>query len=167
MYTSVKAFADQWKEQSGATRKILGALTEESLSVKVAPEHRDLARVAWHIVQTIPEMAELTGLTLEGPAKDTPLPGTLREIKEGYEIAAGSLLEQIEKNWTDETLQVEDNMFGETWNRGYSLTVIIQHEIHHRGQMTVLMRQAGLKVPGVFGPSREEWANYNAPPPEV
>ena len=67
----------------------------------------------------------------------------------------------------NETLQVEDNMFGETWKRSYSLTVIVQHEIHHRGQMTVLMRQAGLKVPGVFGPSKEEWANYNAPIPEV
>ncbi|UCD95330.1 MAG: DinB family protein [Candidatus Zixiibacteriota bacterium] len=167
MFTSVKAFADQWKEQSDATRKILGALSEESLSVTVAPEHRDLARMAWHIVQTIPEMAELTGLKLEWPAKDTALPETLNGIREGYEAAAGSLLKQIQKNWTDDTLQVEDNMFGETWKRGYSLMVIVQHEIHHRGQMTVLMRQAGLKVPGVFGPSKEEWANYNAPPPEI
>jgi uncharacterized damage-inducible protein DinB len=35
--------------------------------------------------------------------------------------------------------------------------MIIKHIIHHRGQMTVLMRQAGLKVPGVYGPAREEW----------
>ncbi|MBI2416475.1 MAG: hypothetical protein HYV28_00920 [Ignavibacteriales bacterium] len=29
--------------------------------------------------------------------------------------------------------------------------------------MTVLMRQAGLKVPGAYGPSREEWAAYGMP----
>jgi uncharacterized damage-inducible protein DinB len=40
----------------------------------------------------------------------------------------------------------------------------MSHEIHHRGQMTVLMRQAGLKVPGVYGPSREEWTAYGMPP---
>jgi hypothetical protein len=33
--------------------------------------------------------------------------------------------------------------------------------------MTVLMRQAGLKVPGVYGPAREEWAAYGMPPPAV
>jgi uncharacterized damage-inducible protein DinB len=167
MFTSVKAFTDHWKEQSDATRKILGALSEKSLSAKVAPEHRNLARMAWHIALTIPEMAKLTGLKLEGPKKDAPLPKTLKEIREGYDVAADSLLEQVQTNWTDATLQVEDNMFGENWKRGYSLLVIVQHEIHHRGQMTVLMRQAGLKVPGVFGPSKEEWADYNAPVPEI
>jgi hypothetical protein len=29
--------------------------------------------------------------------------------------------------------------------------------------MTVLMRQAGLRVPGVCGPSLEEWALFGAP----
>jgi uncharacterized damage-inducible protein DinB len=31
-----------------------------------------------------------------------------------------------------------------------------------RGQLTVLMRQADLKVPGVYGPSKEEWEAMNA-----
>ena len=35
---------------------------------------------------------------------------------------------------------------------------LINHQNHHRGQMTVLMRQAGLTVPGVYGPAKEEWA---------
>jgi len=25
------------------------------------------------------------------------------------------------------------------------------------------MRQAGLKVPGIYGPAREEWAQYGLP----
>ena len=43
------------------------------------------------------------------------------------------------------------------------LSALIRHEAHHRGQMTVLMRQAGLTVPGVYGPSREEWVAYGMP----
>ena len=30
--------------------------------------------------------------------------------------------------------------------------------------MTVLMRQAGVPVPGMYGPSKEEWAAMGLPP---
>lgn len=167
MFNSVNQFAEFWKSHSDATRKIFNALTEESLSAEVAPEHRNLKRMAWHIVVTIPEMAVRTGLELDGPKADSPMPESLREIQNGYDAIANSLLEQIQEKWTDETLQVEDDIFGESWKRGLSLRIIAEHEIHHRGQMTVLMRQAGLKVPGIYGPSREEWSGYGAPPPEI
>jgi len=58
-------------------------------------------------------------------------------------------------------------MYGEKWARGVTLHILLVHEIHHRGQMTVLMRQAGLKVPGVYGPAKEEWTQYKMPEPEV
>ena len=58
-------------------------------------------------------------------------------------------------------------MYGETWKRGKSLPVFLTHEMHHRGQMTVIMRLAGLKVPGIYGPSKEEWTNYGMEPPAV
>jgi hypothetical protein len=32
--------------------------------------------------------------------------------------------------------------------------------------MTVLMRFAGLEVPGVYGPAKEEWVAYNMAPQE-
>jgi uncharacterized damage-inducible protein DinB len=44
---------------------------------------------------------------------------------------------------------------------------LIQHQAHHRGQMTVLMRQAGLPVPGIYGPSKEEWANFGMEAPKM
>ena len=73
----------------------------------------------------------------------------------------------MKTRWDDAALQVEDDLYGETWKRGFTLTVLLNHEIHHRGQMTVLMRQAGLKVPGIYGPSKEEWAGYGTPEPPV
>jgi uncharacterized damage-inducible protein DinB len=38
------------------------------------------------------------------------------------------------------------------------LHALVLHQVHNRGQMTVLMRQAGLVLPGVYGPTREEAA---------
>ena len=45
--------------------------------------------------------------------------------------------------------------------------MLIGHQTHHRSQMTVLMRQAGLVVPEVYGPAKEGWAAYGAQPPLV
>ena len=57
-------------------------------------------------------------------------------------------------------------MYGEKWKRGTTLSVIISHQIHHRAQLTVVMRLNGLKVPGVFGPAKEEWTQLGMPAQE-
>ncbi len=167
MIHSIDEFSQTWQQHSDATRKIFGALTDKSLAQRVSPEDRTLGRIAWHIVQSIPEMAGRTGLKLDGPKPDAPLPKTAEEIKKGYDAVAKSLSEQVVKNWKDATLQIEDDMYGMKWKRGLSLRIIIDHEIHHRAQMTVLIRQAGLKVPGIFGPAREEWAGMGMAAPEI
>jgi len=167
MIHSIKEFETSWKQQSNGTRKVLAALTDQSLAQRVSPDDRTIGRVAWHIVGSVSEMGGRTGLKMAGPKHDDPVPKTAKEILDGYDKVAGSLLEQIQKDWDDKTLEVVDDMYGEKWPRGLSLRIIIDHETHHRGQLTVLMRQAGLKVPGVFGPAREEWAAYGAPPPEI
>jgi len=58
-------------------------------------------------------------------------------------------------------------MYGEMWTIETVLKVLFTHQIHHRGQMTVLMRQAGLKVPGLYGPAKEEWAEFGGQAPEI
>lgn len=167
MFRKISDFESVWKNESQATLKIFNALTQESLAQAVDEGHRTLGRLAWHIVQTIPEMMGRTGLKIEGISENEPVPGNLQDMISGYEKVSSALLKQAQNKWSDDDLLKEDDMYGEMWKKGFSLFVLITHEIHHRAQMTVLMRQAGLKVPGVYGPSKEEWANYGAPPPEV
>ena len=167
MFTTIRNFETAWKQESGNTRKMLEALTDESLQQAVADDHRTLGRMAWHIAQSIPEMGNRTGLNVKGPSEKEPVPTTAGEIRKRYDEAASTLMSEVTGKWKDDTLQVEDDLYGERWKRGLTLRILIDHEIHHRGQMTVLMRQAGLKVPGVYGPSRQEWANFGAQPPEI
>lgn len=77
------------------------------------------------------------------------------------------MLKAIKEKWTDESLKELDDMYGEKWPRGLTLSILNKHQIHHRGQMTVLMRQAGLKVPGVYGPSRDEWSAMGMEAPSI
>lgn len=167
MIRTIEEFATDWKAVSGTTLRHLEALTDASLAQPVAGEHRTLGRVAWHIVQTIPEMLGRTGLRPAGPAEDAPVPGSARAIADAYRMASESLLEQVREQWTDETLEVEDDLYGQKWKRGATLDALLRHEIHHRGQLTVLMRQAGLRVPATFGPAKEDWAAYGKEPPAV
>jgi len=99
--------------------------------------------------------------------EDAPLPKSAVPIQEAYAAVSRELLAQITGKWTDATLQEERNFYGMDWKLGFALEVLVRHEVHHRGQMTVLMRQAGLKVPGVYGPAREEWSAIGMPPPAV
>lgn len=166
MFTSLHHFEAAWAHESESTQKLLDALTDASLAQPIHPCGRTLGRLAWHIAQTLPEMMGKTGLQLAGPGEHDPLPTRAAVIAEGYRTASASLLEQLRAHWTDATLTEQDNMYGDMWPRGVTLSILIRHEAHHRGQMTVLMRQAGLPVAGVYGPSAEEWAAYGAPAPE-
>jgi uncharacterized damage-inducible protein DinB len=108
-------------------------------------------------------MGGRTGLGVQGPGENDPVPPTAEEISARFKEAADSLAHEIRTTWGDSDLEVEDDMYGESWPRGKTLAALLNHQTHHRGQMTVLMRQAGLRVPGVYGPSREEWDAYGMP----
>ena len=163
MLRRIEDFKKDWEYEAEATGKVLNALTDESLSQKVTPDGRSLGFLAWHLTQTLPEMLGHVGLKIDGPSHDQECPTSASEIASTYEKAAKSVTKEVTENWNDETLLEKDNMYGETWARGVTLFALIAHQAHHRGQMTVLMRQAGLRVPGVYGPAKEEWAAMGAP----
>lgn len=167
MFTTIDQFSQIWTHESELTLKIFKALTDESLDRAINDDHRTLGRIAWHLVLTIPEMMNKTGLDVVGPDEDDPVPGDAAVIVGQYTTVSQGLLDQINRKWTDGSLDDEDNMYGQMWKKSFTLMVLINHQIHHRGQMTVLMRQAGLMVPGIYGPAKEEWGQFGMPSPEI
>jgi uncharacterized damage-inducible protein DinB len=167
MFTTIAQFEQAWTPEMELTRKVMQNLTDESLSRKVADGHRTLGRMAWHITTTIPEMMGHMGLKLDLVKVDAPVPSSAEQIEQAYASVAMALLEKIKQDWKDDTLNVKDDLYGEKWERRYTLMALIQHQIHHRGQMTVLMRQTGLKVPAIYGPNKEYWDQYGMKEPEV
>jgi uncharacterized damage-inducible protein DinB len=164
MYRTISDFTLDWKYESAATLKVLRTLTDKSLHQMVSPEGRSLGFLAWHLVLTLSEMGSKMGLQITGPAEDSEQPTSVAEIASTYEISSKSVGEVVRTTWTDASLDEKIDMYGEPWKRGYALASLVKHQTHHRAQMTVLMRQAGLPVPGVYGPSREEWTKMGMPP---
>jgi uncharacterized damage-inducible protein DinB len=167
MYHSIDEFLNDWKNEANSTQKVLDMLTDESLNQQVTAKNRTLGRIAWHLVTSLDEMLTRTGLSFEAAKHDSPLPSSAKEIADSYRTSSESMLAAIKEQWTDESLNEMDDMYGDQWPKGQTLTIIQSHQTHHRGQMTVLMRQAGLKVPGVYGPVLEEWSEFGMEAPQI
>jgi len=171
MFRRMEDFRTAWQWEAQRTLALFEAVPDAAMGQAVAEGHRDLRRMAWHLVESVIEMPGHVGLQVEGAALihdgfiGAP-PTTMAEIRETYARASASLLKGLEA-WSDADLEREDELYGQTWKRGQTLFVLILHQVHHRGQMTVLLRQAGLPVPDTYGPPREGWSAFGLDAPKV
>ena len=166
MYRKIDDFLEAYENITRGTLRLFESMSDDCLDRAVTEGHRTLGQIAWHIVVTVPEMMSKTGLAVSGVDEQAPPPETAAEIIGAYHKVTSGLAGAVKAGWQDESLTHEDEMYGQKWARGMTLTALIDHEIHHRGQMTVLLRQAARPVPGLMGPSKEEWGQYGmeAPP---
>ena len=142
--------------------RLFKQLTDEALNHSFHQDHRTLGRLAWHITYTLAEMMHTAGLPI-GLIASEPETFKAENLVSLYEKEADAVKRVVQRHWVEEDLAESIPMYGDDWAKGAVLSVLIRHQAHHRGQMTVLMRQAGLKVPGIYGPSREEWEAMGMP----
>jgi uncharacterized damage-inducible protein DinB len=74
MFHTIDEFVKDWTQESSKTQAQMDQLTDKALGQTVVDGHRTLGRLAWHIIVTIPEMMQRTGLKL--PAVDHSAPGS-------------------------------------------------------------------------------------------
>ncbi len=168
MFRRLDDFYEQQKIQMDSVVENLQELTPESLDVTSHEGGRTIGQLAWHLVRTVSEMMSNTGLNMDASVLKEPHPVEPAELTSRYQAAHHELAARIKEQWDDSTLETTDTMYGMTWARGLTLAVLLRHEAHHHGQMTVLMRLAKLPVHGPTGPSKEEWAKFGMEqPPEM
>jgi uncharacterized damage-inducible protein DinB len=148
------------------TRKTLERIPEDKLSYKPDPKSMSLGQLAAHIV----EMVGWGTLTLQteslsmDPGSHKPLVLTSRE----------QTVQEFDKNWqglraalsaaTDEdmmktwALTIAGNVIFSMPRVAVMRTMILNHLIHHRAQLTVYYRLNGVPVPALYGPSADEGA---------
>ena len=153
MYRTLADFRIHFQEELVDTLKVLRAIPESAATRAIGPRHKNLRQLGWHLVESMVSLPGAIGLVVPAPGADAP--ATVAEVAAAYEATGRALLQALEA-WTDADLLKEDLLFGQlTWKRGYTLQALEMHQAHHRGQMTVLLRQAGLRVPEFYGPTLE------------
>lgn len=167
MYVTIADFIREWKSEAALTQKVLDGLTDDSLKQKVNPDGRTLGRIAWHFTTNIPEYLAHFGLKVEQVDHAEHVPSTAKEIAETFKHISSAAVKVIEGQWTDESLKEVQTAFGREETNAQILMGLIKHIIHHRGQVTVLIRQAGLKPFGVYGPPKEDWIHLGVEHPPL
>ena len=154
IFTSIKHFLEIWDAETKSTLACFENLTDESFSKDLVHDYRTIERNVNHIVDCAASIPFAATLPVVGYEKKHYT--NKAAIIDAY-IKNTAAVKQAAAKWTDENLPEEIPMYGETWTKGSALWVTFVHQVHHRGQLTVLIRLAGLKVPGVYGPAKEEW----------
>lgn len=155
MYQTGNDFLQHYGWESGVTQNVLNALTDESLSMSKGEGQHNLGQIAWHIATSFGYMTQ-AGWEMPEYTYQAPAGVTARQIQ-GKFAEFTARVNEITAGKTSEDMAEMHRFFDtQDWSLGQALSVMISHEIHHRGQITVLMRQAGLTVPGIYGPNYED-----------
>ena len=165
MYVTISDFIKEWNREAMLTQNVLDGLTDESLKQQVYPEGRTLGRIAWHLTTNIPDYLTHFGLNIDGVKNAENVPTSAKEIAETFKEVSSLVAQIIEKQWTDKSIEQIQQAFGRQESNAQILMGLIKHIVHHRGQITVLMRQAGLKPFGVYGPPKEDWIHLGVENP--
>ena len=167
MYVTIADFIKEWNREAILTQKVLDGLTDDSLNQQVYPEGRTLGRIAWHFTTSIPDYLAHFGLNIDGVKHAESVPVSAKEMAETFKEVSSRAAEVIEQQWTDKSLEQIQEAFGRQESNAQILMGLIKHTVHHRGQVTVLMRQAGLKPFGVYGPPKEDWIHLGVDNPPL
>ncbi|MFE8696105.1 DinB family protein [Cytobacillus sp. FJAT-53684] len=167
MYVTIADFIKEWNKEAILTQNVLDGLTDDSLNQQVYPEGRTLGRIAWHLTTTIPEYLAEFGLKIDEVKNAQQIPTTAKEIAETFKHVSSNAVQAIEQQWKNDTLQEVQMAFGREETNAQIVMGLIKHTVHHRGQITVLMRQAGLKPFGVYGPPKEDWVQFGVENPPL
>jgi uncharacterized damage-inducible protein DinB len=149
------------------TRKTLERVPENKLDYKPDPKSMSLGRLAGHIAEMVSWGAmavntESLDLDPDGKGSFEALVAKSREqllaafdknVKETRAAIAGATDPQLAVEWT---LKVHGHTILTMPRIGVIRTMVLNHIIHHRAQLTVYYRLNGIPVPALYGPSADE-----------
>ena len=158
----IDAMLQELEQEAQTTRRVLERVPQEHLGWRPHPKSYSLGQLALHIAQTPAGVAELAMQSPAAPpdftqpqaATSAELISTLEEsINKAKSILAGvddrTLLEQWRLVAGDRELMAMPRV-------AFLRAIMLNHWYHHRGQLTVYLRQLNVPVPSVYGPSADE-----------
>jgi uncharacterized damage-inducible protein DinB len=160
------ALLPEYDREMGATRRVLELIPDLHLAWKPHEKSMSLAQLATHIAELpgwSPKILEQSMFELE--------PGAITR-REAESRAA--ILEIFDRNVTAARLALAartDPEYLSRWTfrrEGREIftlpkaavirSMVMNHMVHHRGQLTVYLRQLGIPLPPLYGPTADEAA---------
>jgi uncharacterized damage-inducible protein DinB len=150
--------------EMASSRRTLERLPEDKLDWKPDPKSMSLGRLAGHVAE-MPGWAALTMTTDEldfskgayTPAEAQSREHVLQLADENVKAARAAIAAASDADFTKPwTLRSGEQVFFTMPKIAVIRGMVMNHTIHHRGQLTVYYRMNGVPVPALYGPSADE-----------
>ena len=161
--TFVEVLLAEYDEEMKKTRTMLERVPDDKLAWKPHDKSMTLGRLASHVAD-FPTWALTTVQvdTLVLNPGDRPVPPTSRnqilnkfdkDLANARQAIAGLSEDQLATVWT---LKFGDQVLFQMPRTAVLRHTVMDHLIHHRGQLSVYLRLLDVPVPGMYGASADE-----------
>lgn len=162
-----KFLLSELEYEAATTRKCLERFQDEQLGFK--PHPRSMS--AGHLISHLAEIPSWIAPTFRGTELDLSPPGGTPYAPPLHASVADTLavFDRAVAEGREVLATVEEASFGEPWTLlagGHKIftlpraavmrSFVLNHMIHHRGQLSVYLRLLDIPVPAIYGPSADE-----------
>jgi uncharacterized damage-inducible protein DinB len=150
------------EQEAQTTKRVLDRIPENKLAWKPHPKSYSLGQLALHIASVPGSVAAaVVPDSMEVPNFSQPEPKSRQEVLDTFNKSLESAKATLKK--------MDDARLTSTWSLtkngkvlmsvpriGFIRSILMNHNYHHRGQLSVYLRMLDVPVPSIYGPSADE-----------
>jgi uncharacterized damage-inducible protein DinB len=160
----VEPIVAEFQQEAKTTRKLLERVPLDALGWKPHEKSMTMERLATHITElfgwprTILTTDELDFSKIDHtPPKVKAISDLLKlfdmNVTDALNLLKAQSDKQLLQSWK---LSSGEKVFFEMPRLAVLRSMVLNHSIHHRGQLSVYLRLKNLPVPSIYGPSADE-----------
>jgi uncharacterized damage-inducible protein DinB len=159
----IDGMLEELELEAQTTRRVLERIPEDQMNWRPHPKARMLGELAFHVATVPGSVAEFIASPSPGQVPDfiDPSPPSATELVPALDESIAKA-KQILAGMDDATIMATWRMMdGE--REVFALprvsllrSIMLNHWYHHRGQLTVYLRQLDIPIPPIYGPSADE-----------
>jgi uncharacterized damage-inducible protein DinB len=157
------ALLPEFDHEMATTRKLLERVPDDKLDWTPHPKSWNLARLATHVAN-IPTWAVYTinhdSLDVGGMTGPTPIASREellnvfdKAVAEARTAIAGAENDKLFQTWS---LTAGEKTFFSMPRVAVLRSFVMNHHIHHRGQLSLYLRLNDVPLPSIYGPTADE-----------
>ena len=159
-----QVLAMEMEHEAATTRRVLERMPEDKFEWQPHEKSMTLGRLAGHVAETydwtgptiLQDVLDFAEMDMK-PGIATSTAGLLKKfdvsVKTSLEILNNVSDEDIMKPWT---MRDGEKVFMTMPKAAVMRGFVMNHMVHHRGQLSVFMRLLDVPVPSIYGPSADE-----------
>jgi len=150
------------EQEAQTTKRVLDRIPGDKLAWKPHPKSYSLGQLALHIASVPGSVAAaVVPDSMEVPNFSQPEPKSRQEVLDTFSKSLESAKDTLKK--------MDDARLTSMWRLtkngkvlmsvpriGFIRSILMNHNYHHRGQLSVYLRMLDVPVPSIYGPSADE-----------